>query len=122
MISRLLSLLSGKCPNCEKEKVFIKGGNIFKLQTPKMHSKCKNCGHSFEREPGYFIGAMYVSYGLTVAESIGIFLIVQFFVSSIPYLIGILILSAILLSSINYQYSRLIWMYLFTKKNQEQTV
>ena len=33
---------------------------------PKMHERCPTCGLKFEREPGYFLGAMYVSYGLAL--------------------------------------------------------
>ena len=32
-----------------------------------MHDRCPNCGLRFHREPGYFLGAMYVSYGLALA-------------------------------------------------------
>lgn len=32
-----------------------------------MHDCCPGCGLHFDREPGYFLGAMYVSYGLGVA-------------------------------------------------------
>jgi len=31
-----------------------------------MHDRCPACGLHFNREPGYFLGAMYVSYGLGV--------------------------------------------------------
>ena len=31
-----------------------------------MYETCPSCGLRFEREPGYFVGAMYVNYGLTV--------------------------------------------------------
>jgi hypothetical protein len=31
-----------------------------------MHPSCPACGLRFEREPGYFTGAMYVSYALAV--------------------------------------------------------
>ena len=31
-----------------------------------MHDRCPNCGLRFNREPGYFLGAMYVSYGLAL--------------------------------------------------------
>ena len=31
-----------------------------------MHERCPTCGLKFEREPGYFLGAMYVSYGLAL--------------------------------------------------------
>lgn len=32
-----------------------------------MHDSCPNCGLNFNREPGYFLGAMYISYGLALA-------------------------------------------------------
>jgi len=31
-----------------------------------MHDRCPVCDLKFEREPGYFLGAMYVSYALGV--------------------------------------------------------
>ena len=31
-----------------------------------MHPRCPVCGLSYNREPGYFLGAMYISYGLVV--------------------------------------------------------
>jgi Protein of unknown function (DUF983) len=33
-----------------------------------MHERCPSCGLKFEREPGYFLGAMYLSYGLALVE------------------------------------------------------
>lgn len=32
-----------------------------------MHDRCPNCGLRFNREAGYFLGAMYISYGLGLA-------------------------------------------------------
>jgi Protein of unknown function (DUF983) len=32
-----------------------------------MHDCCPACGLRFNREPGYFLGAMYISYGLALA-------------------------------------------------------
>jgi hypothetical protein len=31
-----------------------------------MHDYCPTCGLRFNREPGYFLGAMYISYGLAL--------------------------------------------------------
>jgi len=31
-----------------------------------MHERCPACGLKFEREDGYFLGAMYISYGLGI--------------------------------------------------------
>jgi hypothetical protein len=32
-----------------------------------MYERCAVCGMKFEREEGYFLGAMYISYGLALA-------------------------------------------------------
>lgn len=32
-----------------------------------MNDRCPVCGLNFNREPGYFLGAMYISYGLALA-------------------------------------------------------
>jgi hypothetical protein len=31
-----------------------------------MNERCPVCGHRFQREPGYFLGAMYISYPLSI--------------------------------------------------------
>jgi Protein of unknown function (DUF983) len=31
-----------------------------------MNDRCPECGLTFNREPGYFLGAMYISYGLAL--------------------------------------------------------
>jgi hypothetical protein len=30
-----------------------------------MHNECPHCGVKFEREPGFFLGSIYINYGLT---------------------------------------------------------
>jgi hypothetical protein len=37
-----------------------------------MHDTCPGCGLRFNREPGYFLGAMYVSYALALALIVAI--------------------------------------------------
>ncbi|WP_432670249.1 hypothetical protein [Flavobacterium sp. SM2513] len=61
-MSQIIKMFLGKCPHCEKGQVFYKNGNPFLFQMPKMNKNCQECGHRFEREPGYFFGAMYGSY------------------------------------------------------------
>jgi uncharacterized protein (DUF983 family) len=38
---------------------------------PSMHERCPVCGLKFEREPGYFLGAMYISYGVALVTIVG---------------------------------------------------
>lgn len=56
--SLLGALASGRCPRCCDGRVFH--GRF------AMHAACPRCGLRFEREPGYFTGAMYVSYALAL--------------------------------------------------------
>ena len=42
-----------------------------------MHERCPVCGLRFEREPGYFIGAMYMSYALTLPSMAVVFLVIR---------------------------------------------
>lgn len=41
-----------------------------------MHERCPSCGLKFEREQGYFLGAMYISYalGLIAIVALGVIL------------------------------------------------
>jgi hypothetical protein len=92
----------------------------FSLKLPKMREQCTECEHRFSREPGFFQGAMYVSYGLAMAEVIATFVLCQFFFDRVfdVRMFGIIVGVVVLLSLFNYRLSRVIWMYLFTPKQK----
>ena len=110
-MSRAQSLINYKCPKCE-------AGNVYKKSSyfnfGKMNESCPSCNYKFEIEPGYFYGAMYVTYGLTIAEAIGTYVISQFFVESVYTLIALIFCALILLAPVNFKFSRVIWMYICT--------
>ena len=54
----LASLITGRCPWCGRGKIF--------RGVLAMNQACPSCGVVFEKEPGYFVGAMYFSYFLAV--------------------------------------------------------
>jgi len=79
-----------------------------------MNKSCSTCNLTFEKEVGFFYGAMYVSYGLTS----GFFIIAYvldalFFQVKVQYLIAFLVLSFVVLMPITYRLARLIWMNIF---------
>lgn len=111
-MSTIKHILSGKCPKCKEGAIFAKPGNIFLLKEPKMNTCCSSCGYRFEKEPGYFIGSLYISYGLTVLEMLSLFLISYYFLPIYTILIEILI-ALILMSLINFRYARIFWIWLF---------
>jgi uncharacterized protein (DUF983 family) len=66
MSSTLSNALRLKCPRCGKTDLF-KDSNPYHFKTLfDMPRYCNHCGLDLENEPGYYFGAMYVSYMLTV--------------------------------------------------------
>jgi uncharacterized protein (DUF983 family) len=55
---RLRAIATLRCPVCLEGKMFV--GRF------TMNPACPVCGHRFEREQGFFQGAMYVSWVLGV--------------------------------------------------------
>jgi len=42
-----------------------------------MHERCVACGLRYEREQGFFVGAIYINYGVTVAVAVGVVLVLD---------------------------------------------
>lgn len=114
----VVSMLMGKCPKCKSEKIFKKKGNLLLFRIPKMNSKCEKCNFIFDKEAGFFFGAMFVSYALIVAESVAFFVILHVLLSFTFLITFISIIVLItLIGTINYRLSRIIWVYLFYSEN-----
>lgn len=110
--NRMKDLIAGKCPKCKTGKIFADNGSVLLLKEPKMHSHCSHCGYRFEKEPGYFIGSLYVSYALAVAEMLALFIALVFWVD-IYWILGILLFALVALSFINFRFARIIWIWIF---------
>lgn len=109
----LLNILAEKCPNCGKSHVFEDNTKFY--QMPVMKEKCEVCSYTFDREPGYFLGAMYISYGIAVFFGILTFLICHFVFPALPTIwIPVSIVAVILLiAKKNFKLSRVIYMHIF---------
>ncbi|MFN4083177.1 MAG: DUF983 domain-containing protein [Bacteroidia bacterium] len=100
--SKLLSVLKSKCPQCQSGKMFKYGAFDLK-RFSQMHTNCPVCNLKFEIEPGFFWGAMYVSYAFSVSIMItigGTILILShgeadFWTYVIPIISAFLILSPV---------------------------
>jgi len=74
---------------------------------------CPVCGLKFEREPGYFLGAMYVSYAVSIPPVILLVLLIwkltgrlsdaSFAIAFVAYLPFVPLVA---------RYARVVWMYL----------
>ena len=114
---KLYSIFFNKCPRCNKGKFWKSNNPYYNLffNGGKNHSNCFNCYLKFEIEPGFFYGAMYVSYGLGIG--IGSLLLIislaVFQMKNILLLSLIIGISILILAPVNYFLSRLIWLNAF---------
>lgn len=61
----LVRIFKNKCPKCGSGNVF-ESENPF-VNTSKTNTTCSHCHLKFEKEPGFFYGAMYITYMFNVA-------------------------------------------------------
>lgn len=109
MASRLFQMLDRglrlRCPRCGGGKLYAK---LF-----KMHDNCRYCGLKFEREQGYFIGAIYINYAATVAVAVpGFFLLDAFTNMTIDQQLKLWVPFAIVFPIIFFHHSRSLWLVL----------
>jgi uncharacterized protein (DUF983 family) len=118
-MSTLTKIIKGVCPVCGQAHIFEKS-SFLSIKPPKMHTACQNCGYIFEKESGFFWGAMFVSYAFTVIEIIATILIAQLFFTETldTRIIWITVTAIILLATFNYKLSRIVWIYLFFPKTK----
>ena len=102
------------CPHCRVGPFFL--SHPYDLgKAGDLHDKCPECGRSNHMEPGFYYGAMYVSYGLGVGACLGLFLLLRGFFPMMPLYWVIAALAGFMVLSGPYLYalSKSIWANLF---------
>ena len=103
--SRLQAIVRFRCPRC------LEGAVFESLWT--MHPLCPFCQLEYEREPGYFLGAMYVSYGMALAVGGPIVAVLMVLGGlSVNQCILVMAVTLPLLAPLLFRYSRVFWMHL----------
>jgi uncharacterized protein (DUF983 family) len=64
----LLNALRCRCPNCRR-------GRIFRGWPNRVLPKCPDCGLSYFRESGYYLGGMIITYIFTAFILVGAYLV-----------------------------------------------
>jgi hypothetical protein len=77
-----------------------------------MHEQCPVCKLQFEREPGYFTGAMYLSYGVAILVSAPVWLMMAWLGRSLREVLLVIGLLLILESPWLFRYARVLWLHL----------
>ena len=113
--SKFNAALHAKCPRCRRGNMFA--NSMYGLKTQVMNEYCPHCGLKFEREPGYFYVAMFVSYAFNVLQMVAIGMLTYFITGEddSPWLyIAVIFAGVLLLSPFNYRYSRIVLLYWMT--------
>lgn len=112
-------ILGQRCPRCRLGRMFHH--SIFR-GWPKMHLRCPVCDLLFNREPGYFLGAMYISYavGLGIVAVLSVLVWAVTAWGLIKDVIAAVVLFLPLAPAITL-FSRVLWIYLDQTVDPEQT-
>jgi uncharacterized protein (DUF983 family) len=100
MVRRAVGL---RCPRCGEGRVFAGWFT--------MHETCARCGLRFEREPGYFVGAIYVNYAVTAVLCLGVPIALDVAIG-VPLWAQVTLACAIavLVPVVFFRYSRSVWL------------
>ncbi len=121
-LTQFQAFVAQKCPRCRK-------GNMFKSATYNIgkfgaaNTNCPYCDLHFEREPGFFTGAMYFSYGINVALIAIVGVSTQLiFNPDIFVLVGIVSAATIVAVPFTFRYSRMMMMYMFSGVEYDKSI
>ena len=100
MLGPALRLL---CPRCGIGKLY---------QKPfRMHANCPHCNLRFEREQGYYVGAIYINYAATVGIAVpGFFLLDVFTGMNIDQQLMLWVPFAIVFPLLFFHHARALWL------------
>jgi uncharacterized protein (DUF983 family) len=105
-----------KCPRCREGEIFETKNPFSWNNLTKMNETCSNCSLKYERETGFFYGAMYISSIINmIFFVIAIIAYYLFFVEKVDWRIYIwsYVLLIVLITPFLYRLSRSIWLQFF---------
>ena len=121
----LKRVITCSCPKCGDGKLFVNSNPYVFKTVGEMNKECPACKEDFKREPGFYFGAAYVSYALTIAIWVAVLVALYTFSALGFYEFGFLshptiflssgIITLIVLLPIIYRMSRSIWLAFFVK-------
>lgn len=113
--TKLYSIVNFKCPYCHEGEFFVASNPYDLTKAGEIHKNCSVCGRKYEREPGFFFGALYVSYALAISLCVPVYVgCILLFPDAAIWTRIVAILSALLLSApLMYALSKILWAAMF---------
>ena len=120
--NKLYSIISGNCPKCHEESMYLNKNAYIISDTLKMHERCSNCNTKYKIEPSFFYGSMYVSYGVGIAFAVAAFIISYvFFGANVNTVFISIITTLVVFLPVISRVSRNIWINMFMKFDKSLT-
>lgn len=117
-MKRLFSTFNMTCPRCHHGKLYVSPFNWRKPML--MHKECSICGQKFEPEPGFYYGAMFISYIFIGFFSLGFTLLSVFALGlSFDLTFGLLLGILAIMFFWNLRFSRSIWIHLVVRHDRD---
>jgi uncharacterized protein (DUF983 family) len=92
-----------RCPRCGRGGLFERG--------LRMAARCPACGLAFEREAGYFVGAIYLNYAVTVGLALaGYFALAAWATLPVGTQLALWSAFVVLFPLWFYRYSKALWL------------
>lgn len=116
----LRSVFLNKCSRCNKGDVFISNNPYNLPEMFKMHTTCAHCKLKYEKEPSFFYGALYISYGISAGWFITWYWIESTFLHwDLFNFLVLYSLFILLVAPLTLRWARLIWLNIFYKYRKE---
>jgi uncharacterized protein (DUF983 family) len=107
---RLGSILRARCPACLAGPVMRSPFSIYR--------QCPNCNYDFHPEPGFYLGAMAISFLITAILTVPPMVILKLMKVEIGFLIAFPFIEFLFLGTFLMFYSRILWLHLEYRMTQ----
>ena len=112
--TKMYSILKLKCPRRHEGDLFLTKNPYSYSNISKMPDNCPVCNEKYWPEPGFYFGAMYFSYALTIALSVAVFVaMVVLWHFEILWYLGLNAMAIVLLFPPIFRVSRAAWFNFF---------
>ena len=118
--SDIKAMVHHKCAECHQGDMFPT--HSFSFNHPfEMHERCPKCDANFEPEPGFYYGAMFVSYILSSFLFLGMAMLLHWVIGlSLEASFGILIAFGLFIFVWWFRFARAFWLNLMVKYRPEK--
>ena len=105
LMATVRAFFAMRCPRCRRGAIYE---SAFVL-----HPRCPECGLVYEREPGYFVGSLYIGYtfGIAILGSLTLLGYLIFPETNLGFIVLGAVVVFLPIVPMTTRYARVLWMY-----------